>query len=231
MVPRKRHNSSRVNLTISVIFHSILIAGIFFLAAREGYLGKTLRQITVTMVPKTKPPEPPKVKPPEPKSEPAKQPAATPRPTLAPPPLQTASAAPPPSSLAAPPPAAPPAADVPLVQFTEGAKDVNTSSDPIALYKGLVEHALRSHWERPEDIADETFEAEAEVSISPTGLVSGSQWLKGSGIARWDDSVKSALNKTKAIGKAPPKGFPGSFMVRFDVQSEATEGVMPLSMQ
>ena len=64
---RKKRNSSKVNLTISFIFHGILIVIVFFFAAREGLVGKKLKQLAVTMVPKEKKIEPPKEKPPEPK--------------------------------------------------------------------------------------------------------------------------------------------------------------------
>ena len=42
---RKKTNSSKVNLTISFIFHGILIMVVFFFAAREGMLGKKLKQL------------------------------------------------------------------------------------------------------------------------------------------------------------------------------------------
>ena len=59
------------------------------------------------------------------------------------------------------------------------------------------------------------------MSIDPDGRVTGYRWLKGSGNARWDDSVKHALAQTKAISRPPPKGFPGKFLVRFDVESDS----------
>ena len=49
---RKKPNSSKINLIVSAIFHSALVFVIIFFAAREGILGKKLKQITVTMVPK-----------------------------------------------------------------------------------------------------------------------------------------------------------------------------------
>src|SRR5262252_2287059 len=96
MVPRKKKNSSKVNLTISAVFHGLLIAAVFFFAAREGMLGKKLKQITVTMVPKEKKPEPPKEKPPEPKTETPKA-AETPKVALAAAPPKVETAAPPPA--------------------------------------------------------------------------------------------------------------------------------------
>src|SRR5713101_6047749 len=68
--PRRRRNSSRVNLLISFVFHSAIVVALVYFAAREGLLGKQLRKIAVEMV-KEKPPEKPKEKEPErPKEEP-----------------------------------------------------------------------------------------------------------------------------------------------------------------
>lgn len=224
---RKKRNSSKVNFIFSIVFHSILLGVLVFFAAREGILGKKLKQITVTMVPKEKPPEPPKQKAPEPKVEAPKQ--------VEPPKTEVAAAAPPKLEQSAPPPVdeapsvAPAAAVLPTFEFNDGAHDVQSVSDPNAIYKGLVEHALRSRWDRPEDIADQDFVAEVELNIAPSGGVTGYQWRKGSGSTRWDDSVKEALAKTKVISRPPPKGFPSSFLVRFDVESTRTEDVMQVS--
>lgn len=41
MIPqRKKSNSSKINLIISAVFHSVLIGLIFYFAAKEGLLGK-----------------------------------------------------------------------------------------------------------------------------------------------------------------------------------------------
>lgn len=225
MQPRKKRNSSKVNLTISVVFHTALILGMFYLAARQGILGKKLKEITVTMAPKEKKPEPPKEKPPEPKVEPPKA-APAPKMAAAPPPVQTA-AAPPPTEAA--PSVAPAPVTLPAFDFNDGAKEVRSVSDPNTLYKGLVEHALRARWNRPEDIEDAQFVAEVSLSIDAEGRVTRSQWLKGSGNARWDKTVKDAVAATPAISRPPPKGFPPTFVARFDVESERTEEVMHLS--
>src|SRR5947209_20367250 len=82
MIHQKKKNSSKVNLTISTIVHAALVGALVFFAAKEGLLGKKLKQLTVTMVPKEKKPEPPKEKPQEPKPEspkPAESPKATPQ--------------------------------------------------------------------------------------------------------------------------------------------------------
>jgi TonB family protein len=199
---------------------------IIFLAAREGMLGKKLKEITVTMAPKEKKPEPPKEKPPEPKIETPK-PAEAPKMVAAAPPTR-AEVAPPPVA-EAPPAAAPPTVDLPTMVFDDGAKQVQEVSDPKLLYKGLVEHALHSNWNRPEDVADDSYIAEVELNIDNHGKVTSSRWLRGSGDARWDKSVKAAVAATKVISRPPPKGFPESFRVRFDVEMFKTEEVMKLS--
>src|ERR1017187_9549857 len=67
---RKKRNSSRVNLLISFIFHSLIVLVMFYFAARQGLLGKQMKKIAVEMV-KEKPPEKPK-EPEKPKVEPPK---------------------------------------------------------------------------------------------------------------------------------------------------------------
>ena len=224
---RRKTNSSKVNLTLSLIFHGALVVVIVFFAAREGMLGKKLKEITVTMAPKEKKPEPPKEKPPEPKLEPPK-PNETPKvAAIAPPPAAQNVAPPPPVQET--PIAAPAAVNLPAMDFSDGAKDVQSVSDPNAIYKGLVEHALRSRWNRPEDIADDNYVAEVELAIDHDGNVSMVRWVKGSGDSRWDNSVRAAIAATKVISRPPPKGFPGSFIARFDVESLRTEEVIHLS--
>ncbi len=215
MIPRRKRNSSRVNLIISVVFHSALIFAVFYFAAREGMLGKKLKQLTVTMVPKEKKPEPPKEKPAEPKVE---QPKSVEAPKIAAPPKVETAAAPPPAVDAGP-AVAPAPATLPAFEFDDGAKEVRTVSDPNGIYAALVEHALKSHWNRPEDIPDENFAVEVELAVASNGKVNETRWLKTSGNARWDNSVKAALAATPAINRPPPKGFPEKFRVRFDVEN------------
>jgi len=222
--PRKKRNSSRVNLSISFIVHSLLIGTLVFFAAREGIFGKKLKQITVTMVPKAKPPEPPKEKPPEPKLEPPKT-AEAPKTAVAPPKVESQAAPPPPPS-DVPAPAAPPPVSLPSFAFSDGAKEVQTLSSPSDIYKATVEHALLARWNRPEDIPDETFAAEAELSVDAAGKVLGCRWLSGSGNERWDNSVKAVLSNFKSVNRPPPKGFPEKFKVRFDVESLRTESLL-----
>lgn len=214
MIPqRKKSNSSKINLTISVVFHSILVGCVFYFAAKEGLLGKKLKELTVTME-KVKKPEPPKEKPDEPKVE---QPKTQEAKAAVPQPKVETAAAPPPAATA--PEAAPPTTTLPSFAFSDGAIDVKTISDPNVVYKTLVEHTLYSYWNRPQDLADDNFSAEVELTIDKSGYVEDSRWVHGSGDDRWDQSVRDAIAQLKTMSRPPPKGFPHQFVVRFDVES------------
>ena len=186
--PRKVKNSSRVNLIISTVFHTLLVAVLFYFAAREGLLGKKLNKIAVQMIkekPPEKPKEPPKVEPP--KIEPPKV-VETPKIVEAPK-VQT-------PQTAAPPVVAPANNEVPDFVFG-GGKAVETSSDPVQLYKGYLEFVLRQKWNRPEDEADDNFVAEVAVSVDRQGAISNPVWQKSSGDARWDATVKQVFQLVK----------------------------------
>ena len=211
--PRKKRNSSKVNLMISLTFHAALVVVLFYLAAREGLLGKQLKKISIEMV-KEKTPEKPKEAE-KPKVEPPK--VETPKvvaPKLAEAPRTSA----PPT--VAPPIVAPAAAELPSFEF-EGGKAVETSSDPVQLYKGAVEYALRSKWQRPEDEADVQYVAEVAVTVWKDGRISDPDWKKNSGDARWDDSVRRALAAVTGMERPPPTNFPARIVVRFDVEAES----------
>jgi TonB family protein len=213
----KKKNSSKVNLTISAVFHAILLGGMFYFAAREGLLGKKLQKISVEMV-KEKPPEKPK-EPEKPKVEPPK--VETPKIEAPKVVEETKPAAPP---VVAPPVVAPPAVDVPSFEF-EGGKAVNSESDPVQLYKGYLEYVLRSKWNRPENMEDDKYVAEVQVNVDKTGKLGGVAWQKGSGNDAWDQSVKDVFKAVQSIDRRPPTNFPAQVTVRFDVQEE-TEPVM-----
>ena len=221
---RKKRNSAKTNLILSAIFHALVVGALFFFAAREGLLGQKLKTIAVQMAPKEKPPEkkPEEKKPEEPKTEPSKvveTPKAAPQKTV-----QVAKIAPATTAPISVPPAivAPPAMDVSGFNFTDdSAKTVQSSSDPVLIYKGFVEYALRSKWARPAGVDDVNFMAEVDVTIDPTGRITGTDWRKGSGDPRWDDSVKRALKDTVALTRPPPKNFPTKVLVRFDTQQES----------
>jgi hypothetical protein len=213
--PRKVKNTSKVNLLISFVFHALLVVLLLFFAAREGLLGKKLNKIAVEMVkekPPEKPKEPPKVEPPKiqpPKVEPPKIVEA---PKVQAPPIL------------APPVVAPPNNELPSFEF-DGGKTVETSSDPVQLYKGYMEYALRQTWNRPDDEADNNYVAEVEVSVGRQGQISNPTWLKGSGDTKWDETVNQVFYVLKSIDRPPPTNFPSRVTIRFDVQEE-TEPVL-----
>jgi TonB C terminal len=225
MSKAKKLNSSKFNLVVSVIFHTLLVLVLFYFAAKEGILGKKMQTLAVTMVPKDKKPEPPKEKAPEPKVETAKA-AEAPRPANAPAPKLETTTAPPPSDMS---PAAAPAMVIGSdMDFSDGAHEV-AAADPNTVYKKMVERILQSRWNRPEGLADETFVAEAELHVDNAGQFGPYQWIRGSGNKTWDDSVKAVLSATKTVNHAPPKGFPGKFTVRFDIETSRTEEVIQIS--
>ena len=214
---RKKRNSSKVNLMISFAFHALIVVVALYFAARQGLLGKQLKKISIEMV-KEKPPEKPK-EPEKPKAEPPKIESPKPEPPKV---VEEAKAAPPPST--APPAVAPPAAELPSFEF-EGGKAVETSTDPVHLYKGYLEYALRSKWQRPDDIADDKYVAEVEVAVDRKGEISDPVWEKGSGDTKWDESVKAVFKLVRSMDRPPPTNFPSRVTVRFDVQEE-TEPVL-----
>jgi outer membrane biosynthesis protein TonB len=215
--PRKAKNSSRVNLMISFAFHAVLVLVLFYFAAREGLLGKKLNKIAVQMI-KEKPPE---------KSKESEKPKIEP-PKAEPPKIETSKIvevpkvqAPP---VVTPPVVAPPSSEVPSFEFG-GGKAVETSSDPVQLYKGYMEYVLRQKWNRPDDEADDDFVAEVAVSVDGQGNIENSTWLKGSGDEKWDATVKHVFNAVKSFDRPPPTNFPPRVTIRFDVQEE-TEPVL-----
>ena len=214
--PKKKKNSSKANLIISGVFHAILVGVLFYFAAKEGLLGKKVQKIAVEMV-KEKKPEPEKPKPEPPKVEPPK----VEPPKIEAPKVETVKTAPPPE---APPVVAPPANEVPAFDF-EGGKAVNSESDPVQLYKGYMEYMLRSKWNRPDNLPDDNYVAEVAVNVDRAGNLSQTRWLKGSGDAQWDQSVKDVFKLVPAIDRHPPTNFPSVVTIRFDVQEE-TEPVM-----
>jgi periplasmic protein TonB len=224
----QQKRTSRLSAGLSFVFHAVIILALGFFAAREGMLGEHFKKISITMVPKEKPPEPPKEKPPEPKPNPEPPKNDVPKTVPAPKPEIVRAAPPPPTQMAPPPSSAPsvapsvapPPAEIPSFDF-DGGKPVESSSDPGVLYKSFVEYTLRSRWARPEGVADNSFAAQVEVTISPDGRVRSFEWKQGSGNAAWDDSVRKVLAETASIGRPPPKGFPQKILIRFDVEAAA----------
>ena len=226
MVPQTKvcppKNSSKINLLISFVFHSSIVVVLIYFAAREGLLGKQLKKISVEIV-REKEPEKPK-EPDKPREEPPKNesPKLVDIPKVEAP--RETRAAPPTAGAALAPAVAPPAAEVPSFEF-DGGKTVQSSSDPIQLYRGYVEYSLRSRWNRPTDLADDAFVAEVEVSVDHDGRISDPTWKKGSGDTRWDNSVRAAVAAAQSLDRRPPANFPARVLIRFDVQ-EATEPVI-----
>jgi hypothetical protein len=215
--PRQAKNSSKVNLMISFAFHAALVLVLFYFAAREGLLGKKLNKIAVQMI-KEKPPEKPK-EPEKPKIEPPKaEPPKIETPKI----VETPKMQAPP--VVAPPVVAPPNSELPSFEFG-GGKAVETSSDPVQLYKGYLEYVLRQKWNRPDDEADDDFVAEVAVSVGRQGDIENPTWLKSSGDDKWDATVKQVFNAVKRIDRPPPTNFPPRVTIRFDVQEE-TEPVL-----
>jgi len=218
---RKQRRASRLSVAISALLHTGIALALFFFAAREGLLGLQLKKITVTFVPKEKPPEMPKEKPPEPKPQiEAPKPEIPPAsPAPAPPPqpeLAKTTAATPAPAANAPPSVAPPPAEVAAFDFDRG-KPVESTSDPNLLYKAFLEYSLRSRWNRPQDVGDDSNVAEVELTIGPDGRLLGFTWNKKSGDTAWDNSVRQVVSQTTSFGRPPPKGFPQKVLVRFDV--------------
>jgi hypothetical protein len=213
--PRKKKNSSRVNLVISFVFHAVLVGALVYFAAREGLLGKKIQKISVQMV-KEKPPEKPK----EPEKPKIEQPKVE-TPKVEQPKVEEARAAAPPVTA---PVVAPPATEVPGFEF-EGGKAVNSESDPVQLYKGYIEYVLRSKWNRPDNLDDDQWVAEVSVNVDKGGNLGGVTWQKGSGNSQWDQSVKDVFKRVQSIDRRPPTNFPPAVTIRFDVQEE-TEPVM-----
>jgi hypothetical protein len=213
---RKKRNSSKVNFLISFTFHAALALVVLYFAARSGLLGKKAQNLSVELVKKEKPKEKPK-EPEKPKEEPPK--VEPPKLVDTPKPVETVKA--PPS--VAPPTIAPPAADLPSFEF-EGGKAV-ISGDPVDIYRNALEKTFRSKWNRPENMADDSYVAEVQVSVSRDGEISDTAWQKGSGDSRWDDSVRAAIAAVTRMDIPPPTNFPPRVTIRFDVQEE-TEPVL-----
>jgi len=206
--PRKRRNSSKVNLFISLTFHALLVAVLLYFAARSGILGHKIQTFAVTLEKKPqekpKPPEPPK---PTPKVE-------TPKVVSVPKPVETK----PEETPNAPPAVAPAAAVLPTFAFGGGA-DV-TSGDPVDVYKTELQNAILSKWNRPDDPADDSNIAYVEVSVGRNGQISNPVWKQRSGNSRWDASVSAAIAGVTSMDTPPPTNFPPQVLVKFDVQEE-----------
>jgi hypothetical protein len=217
----RKKNTARVNITLSIIFHAILVVAGALWAAHEGMFGEKLKNLTATILDKEKKPVAKKE---EPKPEEVKKVEQAKieevvKATAPPPPAFV-----PPAAAGAPPP--PPPVELPVFAFD---KESITSGDPVIHYKQSVESTLRTRWDRPSDIDDTTYVAEVELAVDLNGQITGHEWKRGSGDKRWDDSVRKVVAGTKALSRPPPKGFPEKFLVRFDVETSKTEPVIQAS--
>ena len=220
---RKKEKKSRASFYLSIVFHVVVGGAVLWLAARGGLLGHKVNEMVAFKVEEEKkvqkPKEQVKTEPVKPKEEPKEPP-------------KTAAVVPPPSGNATPPPAntgatvaAPAAATTADFAFEDGLKPVETTSDPIQIYRGSVEYAFRSRWQKPDGIDDSQFAVEVEVVVGSDGSITKTDWKRGTGDSKWDASVKSAIAATKSVGRPPPKNFPSTFIVRFDAVSAETEPV------
>lgn len=215
--PPDEGNSSKMDLLISLLFHAALVIVVIYFAARQGFLGHQLQKITVEII-KEKSPEPSKQAPKPPVEVPKPEP---PKVVAAPKPVESTKAQAPPSTASST--VAPPPAELPSFDF-DGGKSVISSTDPVEIYRSAIETAFRSKWNRPENMADDNYFVDIEVSIRPDGEISDVQWQKGSGNSVWDESVRRAIASVKSMDKLPPTNFPPYVMIHFDVQ-EDTEPV------
>lgn len=209
---RRKRNSAKVNLTLSIALHVVLFGLGAFWAAREGMMGKGLQSLTVVLVPKEKKPEEDKKE--EPKPAEAK-PVTTPTRT------ETARAADLPRPSVPPPPAfvdtsAPPPAEPPVLTLGDTGGPTGDAS-AVGAYKSYLETTLRNGWNRPETVSDLNFVAEVEVMVNANGQIQRHELKQSSGDRAWDDSVIKAVNASRSLGRTPPPGFPERFVVRFDV--------------
>jgi hypothetical protein len=95
MSHRRKRESSKVNLILSAVFHSLLVLAVFYFAARQGVMGDKMKSLVATLE-QQKPKETPKPPKEEPKPEPTKQ-VEQPKTVAAPTPVpqvQTAAAPP-----------------------------------------------------------------------------------------------------------------------------------------
>ena len=192
------------NLIIAAIFHVLIIVPLIFFASHEGMLGKKMKTLSVIMMPK------PKVEEVKPKAEqprletpkvalPTEQPKAVPQTVQAPLPSAVPAVAPPPVQM-------------PTIDFSDGAKEVQTVTDPIQLYKAYLESHIKSQWNTPQS----DFETLVEMSITPEGKISPIAIVSNTGDKNWTESVNDALARVKILSRPPPKGFPNHFQIKFD---------------
>ena len=217
---RKVKNSGKVNLLISLIFHAVLLLGLFYFAAREGLIGKHLQKFTAELVHKEKP----SVAPPKP-PPPVVLPHVVLPPQTAPKPADTT-----PKQVAPPPETTPVVVQAPTVlpdfDFA-GGKELISSRDQKQVFKGILESTFYQKWNRPEDLDDAKYVAEVDVAIGRDGTISDPHYLITSGNAAWDKTVRAAIAAVPRVTEKVPTNFPPRVTIKFDVAEETTEPVFP----
>lgn len=211
--PKRKSNSSKVNLFFSLTFHGLLVFSVLFFAAREGFFGDPGRILPIEILRPDKKPDKPKPEPPKPKP-----PEADPAKTAQTPKLETPRAtvqAPPAVNRLAPPAVAPPPSVEPEFIMPPG-RLVQSSTDPVQIYRALLQNTLQYHWDRPRDMDGHTNVAEVEVAVDKAGEITPLDWKKTSGQKQWDDSMRLALSSAKKVSLPPPSNFPSRVVVRFD---------------
>jgi hypothetical protein len=80
-----------------------------------------------------------------------------------------------------------------------------SSSDPVQLYKGYWNMFCAPNGTGRTDEADDDFRG-SRSGREPWTARSATQWKKGSGDERWDDSVRQVFNAatTSMTGRRPP---------------------------
>jgi TonB family protein len=202
---RRKRNTAKSNLTLSIILHVILFGFAAWWAANEGMLGKKMQELSVLLVPREKKADKPVEKKAEQKAAEEKkveETKTTPTKTTA---TETT------AKTTAPPPPPPPVIDT------------STAPPPPPPAVDVVEKALLGRWQKPSEGDDLNYVVEIELALDASGNITSLDWKKSSGNPKWDDSVKKALNGVKALPSAPPKGFPAKFVVRFDVTTVGEE--------
>ena len=195
--------TAKIHLVIAAVLHGVLILGLLFFASKEGMLGKTMQTLSVTLVPKQKIEEVQKIKAFEPKIE---LPRMAQIPVEMPKTLSVATPVP------AAPVIAPEAVQIPSLAFSDGAKDVISTSDPILLYKSYVEKYLTTKWSAPQDEEDVVM---VNLSVNDKGAIISTKITSQRG-GKWENSVKKVFAQISSFPKPPPKGFPPIFKIQFD---------------
>lgn len=196
-------------LIIATIIHVFLFLGVAFFASREGILGQKMKTLSAILIPKEKPVEIIKPKIEERKIEIPQLKIQSP--------VVNESIKPRISPEVTPSIVVPPIVELPEINFSDGAKNVITTTNVIDLYKNFIEYKLKSEWIRPDNL---DYISEINLTINKNGKIVNIVFEKQSGNSKWDISIKNIFSKINSFEKIPPKEFPLNFIVRFDTVEE-----------